>query len=204
MEFKNILFDFGGVIQELNIERCVQNFVRLGLPSNFFEGRFWDVEILKRMDRGTATEDEFYDEMRRIGNIPEATNEEILEAWNSLLSGIKEPVVSALRELKKRYPLYILSNSNIMHWRICHEKLMWFEGEDIFKWFRQSFASFEMHLEKPEPAIFERVIQQTGIKAEETLFIDDLAENLEGAAAVGFQTLLTKNGDWIKVLTGKS
>lgn len=194
--FKNILFDLGGVLVRLTPETCVRNFMKLGCPPSVFEGEFWLAGIFKRMDCGTATEAEFFDEIRRLGQIPHATDAEILRAWNSFLLGVEPETFEALQQLRRKYPLYILSNVNAPHWRCCRQELMWYKGENAFSWFRRTFASFEMHLEKPDHAIFRAVEREAGICPEETLFIDDREENLKGAAAVGFQTLHSVGGDW--------
>ena len=197
---KNILFDFGGVILELAPEKCIEAFKRLGCPEEVFKGDFWTEGIFRKMDRGTASEEEFYNEIRRIGHIPQATDSEILDAWNSFIPGVQERTFKALKRLKERFPLYILSNVNLPHWRHCEENLMYYQGENAFSWFKQTFTSYTLHLEKPERAIYETVAREAHIKPEETLFIDDRQENLDGAALVGFHTMITKDGDWIDKL----
>lgn len=194
--FKNILFDLGGVLVRLTPETCVQNFMKLGCPPSVFEGTFWMAGIFKRMDCGEATEAEFFDEIRRMGHIPHATDAEILRAWNSFILGVAPETFEALQQLRRKYPLYILSNVNEPHWRYCQEQLMRYKGENAFSWFRHAFASFEMHLEKPDPAIFRAVEREAGIRPEETIFVDDREENIEGAARTGFQTLHSVGGDW--------
>ena len=199
-KFKNIIFDLGGVILELKPERCIQAFQNLGCPKEVFEGQFWMNGIFNRIDRGIATEVEFYDEIRRLGNIPNASDDEILQAWNLFVSGIKERTYKALWKLKDKYALYMLSNCNLMHWRCCKEQLLKYKGQSALTCFQQVFMSFEMHLEKPEQEIYKSVCRQAGIKSEETLFIDDREENVKGAAAIGFQTMQTQGGDWMDKL----
>lgn len=200
MVFKNLLFDFGGVILELAPEKSIEAFKQLGCPSDVFKGEFWLAGIFRKIDRGTATEAEFYDELRRIGRIPHATDAEILKAWNMFIPGVKTRTFEALKHLKTKYPLYMLSNVNLMHWRKCEEELMLYQGENVFNWFTKTFTSFQMHLQKPERAIYEAVANEAHINPEETLFIDDRQENLDGAALVGFQTMKTKDCDWIDKL----
>ena len=199
-EFKNIVFDLGGVILQLTPERCICAFQNLGCAKEIFDGPFWMNGIFCRIDRGTATEAEFYDEIRRIGNIPAASDKEILEAWNLFVSQIEERTMEALNRLKEKYALYMLSNCNLMHWRCCKEQLLKIGNENALCCFKRVFMSFEMHLEKPEHEIYATVCQEAGIRAEETLFIDDREENLIGAREMGFQTLQTRNGDWIDQL----
>lgn len=200
MAFKNILFDLGGVILELTPEKSIEAFKRLGCPTEVFKGEFWLADIFGKMDRGTADEAAFYNEIRNLGHIPHATDAEILKAWNMFIAGVKPRTFEALKRLKEQYPLYMLSNINLMHWRKCQEELMHYQGENAFDWFTKVFASFQLHLQKPERAIYEAVVKEAHIIPEETLFIDDRQDNLDGAAIVGFQTMTTKAGDWIDKL----
>ena len=200
MAFKNILFDLGGVILELTPEKSIEAFKSLGCPPEVFEGEFWLAGIFGKMDRGTANEAEFYNEIRRIGHIPHTTDAEILKAWNMFIAGVKPRTFEALKRLKKQYPLYMLSNINLMHWRKCHDEMMLYQGDNAFDWFTKVFASFQLHLQKPERAIYETVVKEAHIIPEETLFIDDRQENLDGASIVGFQTMITKGGNWIDKL----
>jgi len=199
-EVKNIIFDLGGVILELKPDRCIHAFQKLGCPKEVFEGTFWMNGIFNRIDRGEATEAEFYDEIRRLGHIPNASDSEILQAWNLFVSEITERTYQALCLLKETYALYLLSNCNLMHWRCCKEELLKYKGHSALSCFQRIFMSFEMHLEKPEQEIYKSVCDEVGIRSQETLFIDDREENLKGAAALGFQTMLTKDGDWMNEL----
>ena len=198
-KFKNILFDYGGVLIKLTPERCFKAFQDLGCPASI-PANSVQHEIFRRIDRGTATEAEFYDEIRRLGKIPQVSDTDILNAWNLFIFGVSPHTFEALKKLKDICPLYILSNCNVMHWRHCREHLMDYQGENTLNWFQHIFLSFEMHLEKPERAIYDTVCQQANLCAADTLFIDDREDNILGASQAGFQTLQSQDGDWIEKL----
>jgi len=197
----NIIFDFGGVICDLEPERCLQEFQKLGCSLDIFPKHYAQFEgIFQQIDRGTMSIPEFYDAVRELGGAPQATDEQIAAAWNSLLVPIQRERMIAFKQLKDAYNLYILSNANDIHWQYLNSKSMYFEGEHITPWFKHVFLSYVLHLEKPEPEIYQAVLQMAGIKAEETLFIDDNKLNLEAAAKLGIQTFHSQNGDWIEAL----
>lgn len=190
---KNIVFDWGGVMINLDKVRCVNAFDKIGaqhISSYVDECRQED--LFHDLEMGSITVPQFCDEVRR--QCPEcvATDEEICWAWGELLTGIPEYRVEKLRTLKSKYRLFLLSNTNVIHWEPYAHRL---EG-----CFEKMFLSYEMHLVKPDAEIFREVLRQTGIRAEETLFIDDSANNCAGAASLGIHTHQVKvSDDWLEL-----
>lgn len=201
---KNLLFDFGGVLCDLNFDDCLNAFRGLGSSLQSFKENEELVAILQRMDRGTATVPEFMRELRKVCEIPCATDQQLLYAWNKILGGIPTQRYKALKQLKKNYSIYLLSNCNDPHWNFVLENYSEYKGENFIEWFKQIFLSFKMHLEKPEQAIYETVAQEACIRPEETLFIDDHQENIDGAMSVGFHGLCALGDEWIKQLVNKN
>ena len=197
MTYKYLLFDLGGVLVDLDFKRSIEAFMELGCPPELFQGEFWSAGIFKEVDRGTISVEAFYDEIRRIGHLPHVSNDDIMKAWNQIIAGVPERVFKALIKAREQGPIYLLSNVGALHWDLCHQTIMRYTGEDALNWFEKTFASFELHLLKPEAAIYRHVIQETGLRPEDILFIDDRQENLDAAAAEGFQVLLSTDHDWI-------
>ena len=173
--------------------RCVNAFDKIGahhISSYVDECRQED--LFHDLEMGSITVPQFCDEVRR--QCPEcvATDKEICWAWGELLTGIPEYRVEKLRTLKSKYRLFLLSNTNVIHWEPYAHRL---EG-----CFEKIFLSYEMHLVKPDTEIFREVLRQTGIRAEETLFIDDSANNCAGAASLGIHTHQVKvSDDWLEL-----
>ena len=190
---KNIVFDWGGVMINLDKVRCVKAFDKIGahhISSYVDECRQED--LFHDLEMGSITVPQFCDEVRRQCPECAATDEEICWAWGELLTGIPEYRVEKLRTLKSKYRLFLLSNTNVIHWEPYAHRL---EG-----CFEKMFLSYEMHLVKPDAEIFREVLRQTGIRAEETLFIDDSANNCAGAAALGIHTHQVKvSDDWLEL-----
>jgi glucose-1-phosphatase len=194
---KNIVFDLGGVIVDLDMHSCIDAFRALGVKdiSNFVgvsrqEDLFHDFEI------GTIDTSAFCREVRMLSQ-SEITDGEICTAWNKMLVGIKQPKKERLLELREGYMTYLLSNTNEIHWKKACEELFPYHGFEADNYFEQIFLSFEMHCAKPGDTIFEMMLRQAGIKAEETLFVDDSAANCETARRLGIKTRCVRpDEDW--------
>lgn len=202
---KNILFDYGGVICDLDFEGCKKTFAEMGcsIEKAMTEG-FREGNILQRMDKGTATMKEFFDGVRLLGKAPHLDDSEILRAWNSILVGVPPQRFDAIKKLSKKYNLYLLSNCNAPHWEVIFDRLSQYKGENMWNWFCQIFLSFRMHLEKPHKEIYEALVREARICPEETLFIDDHQENVDGASEVGFNVLCARGDQWLEELGLKS
>ncbi len=201
MEIKNIIFDLGGVLVGLDGQRCIDAFNKIGaseigeyVKDHRTEDLFWDAEV------GNINQWEFCDEVRRISG-SEARNEDIIWAWNQLLTTIPDEKKQMLIELKKRgLRLFLLSNTNDMHWTYCAEELFPYRNYVAEDYFEHIFLSYEMHKAKPNTDIFEQTLAMAGLEASETLFIDDNKDNCASAEKVGIVTFLNSEPDeWLKI-----
>lgn len=184
----NIIFDLGGVLVGLDGGRCIRAFEQIGctaIADYVKEHRTEDLFL--EIERGLITTGQFCDEVRRICQCS-ATDEQIVWAWNELLTTIPDTKKERLLRLRAAgYRLFLLSNTNEMHWdRAC--RLLEYGEYRAADYFEHAYLSNEMNLVKPDPAIYAAVLAQSGLKAEETLFIDDREENLTVAATLGIQT----------------
>lgn len=190
----NLLFDLGGVIFDIKKSNCVEAFRSLGLTdANSFFGNYGQHGPFLRLEEGTITPDEFHDYVRSLLPVP-ATDSEIDSAFMKFLLGIPSYRLRQLQELRHRYGIYLLSNTNAIMWegRILEEFRK--DGLDINSYFDGIVTSFEAKLLKPNPEIFLFAERALGIKPEETLFLDDSKANIDAAAALGFRTALVPEG----------
>ena len=197
---KNIVFDLGGVLCGLDAERCIRAFHQIGAEEVAVYVEEHRVEdLFLQSELGYITTEEFCEEVRRITQ-RNLDDEHIVWAWNELLTGITDERRQAVMELSKTYRLFILSNTNDMHWKKWEaSSLLPLKGE-VFKdgVFEKCFLSYELHLAKPQREIFEAVLQQADIKADETLFIDDSLKNCQAAEALGIHTYHNQHiNDWL-------
>lgn len=189
---KNLLFDFGGVLIDLDMQRCVDNFRRLdwnGIEAEL--GTSLKAGFLQQLELGLITADEFRNRIRKaLGR--QISDAEIDACWNSFLVGVPQSKLDMLLSLRHEYKVCLLSNTNVIHWQWSLENAFGKGGHSIGDYFDAVFLSFELHLAKPDKRIFRYAIDHAGIEPAETLFIDDLQQNCDAAASMGFSTYTAK------------
>lgn len=200
MEIRNIIFDLGGVLVNLDQQRCVKAMRQVGIDGivKYVEERrtedlFYEAEI------GAISQHGFCEEARRLTGAT-ARDEDIVWAWNQLLGEISSQRKQRLWELRKGFRLFLLSNTNAMHWQYCAEELFPDGLRVAEDYFEHIYLSFRMHLSKPSKDIFTAVLSDAGIEAEETLFIDDSEANCLAAESLGIHTYYNKHiDDWLSL-----
>lgn len=195
---KNLIFDFGGVLVDLNQPRCIKAFSDLGLNVMPYLNHYLSQGIFLKMELGEIAPKDFWDEVRLLFHAPELTDRQLTDAWNSMLETIPVQRLEMLRTLHKKYErIYLLSNTNVLHWE-KGKHLFTIEGKMVNDYFDHIFLSCDLHLSKPDTQIFEKVLQKTDIQPEETFFIDDSKDNCEAAESLGISTFCPKTGnDWL-------
>lgn len=126
--------------------------------------------------------------MRRRAD-KDISDAEIDRIWNTMIERIPEEKLELLCKLKDKYNLYILSNTNAIHWDNVAPEVFSYKGLGINDFFKKVFLSHEMHLAKPDTAIYLKALSDAGIKAEETMFIDDSKLNCDAAQSVGINAV---------------
>lgn len=194
MNIKNIIFDFGGVVLDIDPQLTIDEFVRLGFTDfDKLSTPDFTEEIIGKFERGILTPEVFRTKLKSFLNI-DATDQQLDYAWNSLLYDIPRERIKVIELVKKNYQIILLSNSNEIHYDLFVRDLQlrfgYREFDDLF---HKAYFSFDLHLLKPNPEVYEFVINQHGLIPAQTLFIDDKAENIEAAKKLGLKTYqLTK------------
>ncbi len=185
---KNVVFDFGGVLIDLDRQCCVDSFRRLGWTGFEAElGISLKQGFLQKFELGLIQPSDFRKSIR--GAIGTAVSDNDIDAcWNSFLVGVPQSKLDMLLRLRQRFNVYLLSNTNAIHWEWSVKNVFSQNGHNINDYFDGIFLSFVEHLAKPDKKIFQHVIGSTSIKPEETLFIDDLQQNCDTAATMKFNT----------------
>ncbi|EMR01867.1 HAD family hydrolase [Cesiribacter andamanensis] len=199
---QNIIFDLGGVIIHLDTGLTFEAMGRLGgLSRQEAEALAASEACFFQYERGEISPEQFFDSLRRLLKT-ETASEQLIEAWNAMLLHIPPQNLEVLRQLRKRYKLFMLSNTNTVHIEEVHRRLQLVSGEaDFSAYFEQVYYSQDIGARKPEPAAFRTILDQWELRPEETLFIDDNAANLLGAQQLGIKTLLfPANGDLTALL----
>lgn len=194
---KNLVFDFGGVLVQLNLNRCISAFSALGfndvekhVGACSKDGFFQDFEL------GNISQQEFCDKIANLCSKP-VTNEQIISAWNSFLDGVPDYLMNALIELRKHYRVILLSNTNEPHWIYSCREYFSHDGYSVDDHFEKIFLSYKMHKTKPDTAIFEQMCSEADLIPEETLFLDDSKANCMAAESLGINARhITPGEDW--------
>ena len=186
---KNIIFDLGGVLLDLDFQRSITAFEKLGLKN--FEGMFSQFkadELFEKLETGDLAEADFYSLIKKRTE-KHITNEEIEHAWNALILHFRTESLEFLEKLSINYKLYLLSNTNSIHLKYFKKLFTKETGKPLLdEYFVKAWYSNEVGLRKPGAQIFEFVLQDENLIAAETLFIDDTWINIETAHKMGFKT----------------
>ncbi|RRD01948.1 HAD family hydrolase [Prevotella sp. OH937_COT-195] len=199
---RNLVFDFGTVLVGLDKNRCIAAFDSIG--ANEMSGYVDECrqeDLFHELEVGRIGVPEFCDEVRRKSPRCNAADEKIAWAWGELLTGIPREKLRRIVELKEQYRIFLLSNTNVIHWQRSVEEFFHFGSLGINDFFEHIFLSYEMGMVKPDREIFIKMLNDAGIKAGETLFIDDSAANCAAAESVGIRTMHDPEGLlWIEEL----
>ncbi len=194
-DYDALIFDFGGVILNIDFSLTYEAFRKLGVFSpQKFTVESQRINLFIEFEKGNLSPQQFRNEIRRNSGFP-ISDQDIDEAWNALLLDTKMEKLSLLKALGSRIPLYLLSNSNQIHY---DHYISYIQSEfqvDFEKLFQKAYFSFRMQLIKPEPKIYQYLIDAHNLNPKRTLFIDDTLENMENAQKVGLQTHWLREGE---------
>ena len=184
-KIKNIVFDLGGVLVDLDFKAAINGLQKAGFANvkeqlqTLHQGG-----IFQKFELGEMTADEFRTAIRENSTV-ELTDEEVDNLWNAMLLEIPREKLELILDLRGKYMVYLLSNTNSIHWDYVCKNAFNYRGFRVNDYFEETFLSYEMHLAKPDKAIFEKVLQDANLLPEETLFIDDSEANCKAAEEVG-------------------
>ena len=192
---KNLLFDLGGVIIDIERQRCVDALTALGMTNaDDMIGLYRQSGPFLQLEAGALSPKEFCEAMRQ-SMPPGVTDAQIADAISRFIIDIPLHRLEALRQLRARFGTYVLSNTNPIMFEGIIARLFKKEGLDVNAYFDGFTVSYRAKHNKPSPAIFEYAIRTMGIRPEETLFLDDSRHNLDAAVALGFQVALVNEGE---------
>jgi len=198
---KNIIFDLGGVLLDIDYQKSITAFEKLGLE-NFEEmfSQFKADALFEKLETGELGNEDFYRAIKKRTKL-DITDAQIDQAWNALILHFRTGSLRVLEALSGKYQLYLLSNTNRIHLTYFKELFTLETGKPLLdQYFSKAWYSSEVGLRKPGTAIFEFVLQEAELKAAETLFIDDTLINIETARRMGFKTHLLLPGERIELM----
>lgn len=194
-DFKNIFFDLGGVLFNIDLPRALAALAALGVPVPMQQnggtekplnglpvGDHPMFQLIKEVDLGHVRREQFLQAMHQVCR-PDVTDQQIIDAYCSMIS-VPVSRLDLMKRLREKYNVYLLSNIGDVHWdyvqRITREL-----GYPMDECFDHCFCSFELGVSKPDSAIFRRVIEESGVVPGESLYIDDFDDNIKAGAEAG-------------------
>ncbi len=189
MDFKTIIFDFGGVVIDIDPQLTIDEFKKLGMSDSdtFLKPGFIN-NVIRKFERGILTPEVFRDKVRAEAGI-NFTDQQIDDAWNALLFDIPAERIEVIEEVKENHKILLLSNSNEIHYDLYVRDLqLRFGYREFDELFDKAYFSFDLHLSKPDVEIYEFVMYQHKLNPDETLFIDDNIDNINTAKSLGWKT----------------
>ncbi len=190
-----IIFDLGGVILDIDYNLTRNAFEKLGAKD--FNEMYSQAEadkLFKDLEKGYINEADFYSEFNKCTRLS-LTPHQISEAWNAMLLTFREKSLLFLKEIKSRYRLFLLSNTNAIHYykfdKIYNQSK---RAHSFEEYFERVYYSFEMGKRKPDDEIYRHVLEENNLLAASTLFIDDSLQNVDAAKNLGIQIIHLKPG----------
>ncbi|HLN73140.1 MAG TPA: HAD family phosphatase [Prolixibacteraceae bacterium] len=197
-EIRNIIFDLGGVLLNINPKKTIEAFGALGMDQLIGDkGLTYDHEIFYLMEQGKVTPQEFREGVRKL--LPQkVSDQQIDSAWTAMLLDFPDIRVKLLQRLSKDFNLYLFSNTNAIHVEKYFDIFRQQHGFEVTSLFKQTFHSNEIGYRKPSVESFEEIIRLAEILPQQSLFIDDSAANIEGAVASGMKGLWLQPGQSVE------
>jgi len=195
-----LIFDFGGVLINLDLAQCIQNFKQLGLQ-NFeqYLSNFGQKGFFLQFENGDIGVEEFRTQIRNLCPKP-LIDAQIDQAWCSFLCDIPKEKLEMLLELKKKFKILMLSNTNPLHIEVSAANEFARVGKTKDDFFDKCYLSYEMGMVKPNANIFEALLADADVKADECLFLDDGLRNIETAQKLGIQSYLVEANEDLSFL----
>ena len=188
----NIIFDLGNVILNIDYQSTIKAFEKIGIENaSILYSKSSQTKIFDQLETGKITKEDFILEIQKI--IPKASKSEIINAWNAIIKDLPESRIDILKNLKDKFSIFLLSNTNSIHIDYIVKKIGRGKYNEFYNLFDKVYYSHEVKLRKPDPNIFKLVINENNLKIKNTLFIDDSIQHINSAKKLGLQTYHLNN-----------
>lgn len=188
-KYKNIIFDLGGVILNIDYLLAVKAFQNIGLPGfETFFSQAQQKQLFDLYEKGEISSPNFRKELKGYCH-PNIDNAAIDKAWNAMLLDLPEERLDLLKRFQQSHRTFLLSNTNEIHIDTFNMYLQnSFNIPDLSGHFEKLYLSYKVGMRKPDTEIFELVLNENKLDSRETLFIDDSIQHIESAKKLGIQT----------------
>ena len=194
---KNIIFDLGGVILDIDLLKGITAMKQLGIGDfENINSKYNQTDAFLDFEKGLISETEFLEKLKKDWEV-DFFNEDFITAWNEIIVGLRKERIDLINKLNNsdRFRTFLLSNTNALHkkvyTKILQEQFSIPGLEDLFE---KAYFSHEIYMRKPDAEIYHYVLNDGGIIPGETLFIDDSEANIETAKSLGMETFHLVDG----------
>lgn len=188
---RNIIFDLGGVLYNIDpamTTEAMKHSIGVEGLGDFFT-KAANNQLFERFEKGEISEAAFRDEIRNLSGL-NVSDDEIDRGWNAMLLDMPPHHIDLLEGIKGHYRLFMLSNTNSIHYPYYQrymQEAFGFNGLEHL--FEKTYLSHQVGMRKPHGEVFELIIDENGLEAQETLFIDDTLQHVQGARGVGLKAI---------------
>jgi putative hydrolase of the HAD superfamily len=196
-EVKAIILDLGGVILNIDYQRTIRAFELLlknGANVEAFYTQAKQNQVFDLFEKGEISAADFRTDLKKIFGL-QLSDHEIDAAWNAMLLDLPLERLTFVSELRKKYPVYLLSNTNEIHYQAFRKNIEeTFDNPSILEdFFDKTYYSHLIKQRKPTAAAFNYVLDDNQLNAYEVVFVDDSAQHIEGAMSLGIDARLLVN-----------
>ena len=200
-KIKNIIFDLGGVILDIDENVVYKELDKMGINISELAHSKEFMDVLSKFDTGIYSAPTFRKKTKALLGLEKMTDQKFDSIWNAMLLDIPRERIEAIEKVKKHYKIFLMSNTNVIHYDLYVRDLQLRFGYNEFdELFNKSYFSFAEHLEKPDPRFFELILDHEGLLPEETLFIDDTEKNINTAKSLGIRTYHIRRDELVRNL----
>jgi len=179
----NFIFDFGGVLYEIDTEISIKKLCNLSSdPFIREQGIYQDYsnhKLFNDYECGKISTEFFLEKLKSEFSLS-VSNEDLISIWNETLIGLYKNSIEIIKRFKKYGKIFLFSNTSEIHYTKFYP-----ECTELFGLFDECFFSFRIGLRKPDPASYNYIIEKHSLIPSKTLFIDDFIKNIDGARRVG-------------------
>ena len=187
-----VIFDLGNVLIAVDETRALDRMAaRTGKTRRELEGYVMLTPFVNQLARGELSSQQFFEIVRRDTGF-DSDFAGFARIWSDIFTPI-EPMIALARRLKGRVKRLILSNTNAIHMDYVLGKF------PIVREVEGLVLSYEVGLLKPDPRIYELTLRRFALRAEQTVFIDDIPANVDGARAAGLHGIHCQNPDQVRL-----
>jgi HAD superfamily hydrolase (TIGR01509 family) len=202
MKIEAVILDLGGVLLDVDYHASSHAFTALGVEDfDRLFSQYASSDLFEQLETGRIAPTDFYQELAPHC-APGTTVEQMESAWNAMLGAFRPASIAFLDALQKQVPLYLLSNTNQIHWEAFMQSYQRHFGQvNLDDYFVEAWYSHQIGMRKPYAETYRTLVTRAGLSISNTLFIDDSHNNIDGAKAAGLQTYWLQANERIEALS---